>query len=234
MTRMIGILAGMGPRSTAPFVDLVVTEFQRQCGARHDMDFPPMMVLSWPTPFYVDRSVDHDAMLESLTCGLRKLERAGADYIALPSNVAHLWYDAIKDCISVPLIDMIGETITATPMEARRIALIATRPTVSANLYQERLYARCTDRRTCVMETDPWQMEVDDLIRTVKTTRRRSIAEARWRDLLECIYLEGADAVILACTDISAIADLSDTPIPVIDAAQSLAAAVVRWYRLHE
>ena len=49
---MIGILAGMGPRSTAPFVDLVVSECRNQYGARHDIDFPPMMILSWPTPFF--------------------------------------------------------------------------------------------------------------------------------------------------------------------------------------
>jgi hypothetical protein len=36
----IGILAGMGPRSTGPFVDRVVAECQLQYGARHDIDFP--------------------------------------------------------------------------------------------------------------------------------------------------------------------------------------------------
>lgn len=232
--RTIGILAGMGPRSTAPFVDLVVSEFQRQCGARNDSDYPPMVVLSWPTPFQVDRPVDHNAMQESLVCGLRKLERAGADFIAMPSNVAHVWYHLIKDCVSVPLINMIDEAICSVPAEAKRIALIATRPTIEANLYQHGIYERCKDRRLQFMDSEAWQPDVNELIRTVKTTRRRSIAEARWRDLLSCIHMEGADAAILACTDISAVADLTETPIPVIDSAQTLAAAVVRWYRLNE
>ena len=42
----IGILAGMGPRSTAPFVDLVIPECQIQYGARDDIDFQKMMISS--------------------------------------------------------------------------------------------------------------------------------------------------------------------------------------------
>lgn len=58
----IGLLAGMGVRSTAPFLELVIEECQRQYGASHQPDYPQMMVLSWPTPFWIDRPVDHDAM----------------------------------------------------------------------------------------------------------------------------------------------------------------------------
>jgi aspartate racemase len=46
----VGILAGMGPRSTASFIDLVVTECQVQYSARDDIDFPKTMC-SQPAPF---------------------------------------------------------------------------------------------------------------------------------------------------------------------------------------
>ena len=57
---LIGILAGMGPRSTAPFLDLVIDECQLQYGAKYDEEFPHMMVYSLPTPFYIDRPINHD------------------------------------------------------------------------------------------------------------------------------------------------------------------------------
>ena len=63
----------MGPRSTAPFVDMVVDECQRQYGARDDLDFPPMLIYSLPTPFYIDRPIDHVAMQAVIGAGLRKL-----------------------------------------------------------------------------------------------------------------------------------------------------------------
>ena len=70
---LIGILAGMGPRSTAPFVDMVVSECQRQYGARYDDEFPPMMIYSLPTPLYVDRPIDEGALRASIRAGLQKL-----------------------------------------------------------------------------------------------------------------------------------------------------------------
>ena len=63
---MIGILAGMGPKSTGPFVDTVVARCQTIYGAKYDMDFPHMMIYSCPTPFYMDRPIDHEAMKKQL------------------------------------------------------------------------------------------------------------------------------------------------------------------------
>ena len=54
---MIGILAGMGPKSTGPFVDTVVAKCQTIYGAKHDIDFPHMMIYSCPTPFYMDHPI---------------------------------------------------------------------------------------------------------------------------------------------------------------------------------
>jgi amino-acid racemase len=225
----------MGPRSTAPFIDQVVSEFQRQCGARVDTDFPPMVILAWPTPFYVDRPMDHDAMQESIAAGLRRLERCKVDFIAMPSNTAHIFYESLVPHLKVPLINMIEETSKALPDSARRIAILATRPTVQSCIYQDSIYANCQNlHTTLVLDTEPWQVEVDELIKTVKTARNRKQAEAKWRELLDLVKREGADAAIIACTDISTIADLVHSPIPLIDAAQCLASATVRWWRLAE
>lgn len=80
---MIGILAGMGPKSTGPFVDQVVDVFQRLTGAKHDLDYPPMMIYSLPPPFYIDRPIDHTLMEKTIICGLQKLESCGASLIAI-------------------------------------------------------------------------------------------------------------------------------------------------------
>ncbi|HLF03129.1 MAG TPA: aspartate/glutamate racemase family protein, partial [Anaerolineales bacterium] len=93
MIPTIGILAGMGPRSTAPFVDLVVTECQRQYGATRDLDFPPMMIYALPAPFDLDRPLDHEALRSAIGEGLRRLEATGVAFIAMPCNSAHIYYD---------------------------------------------------------------------------------------------------------------------------------------------
>ena len=96
---LIGILAGMGPKSTGPFVDQVVAVFQSMTGAKNDIDFPSMMIYSLPTPFYVDRPIDHVLMEKTICSGLKKLEACGVSFVAMPCNTAHLYFSQLRQCI---------------------------------------------------------------------------------------------------------------------------------------
>lgn len=86
----------MGPRSTAPFVDLVIDECKAQSGACFDIDFPQILILSQPTPFYLDRPIDHGDLKQSILQGLRKLEASGVSFVAMPCNTAHLYFDELQ------------------------------------------------------------------------------------------------------------------------------------------
>ena len=116
---MIGILAGMGPKSTGPFVDTVVAECQTIYGAKHDMDFPHMMIYSCPTPFYMDRPIDHEAMKKAIIEGAQKLESTGASFIAMPCNTAHLYFEELQQSLSIPILNIVDETLKAIPETAK-------------------------------------------------------------------------------------------------------------------
>src|SRR5512147_3186864 len=126
----IGILAGMGPRSTAPFVDMIVNECQRQYGAVHDMDFPAMLIYSLPTPFYVGRPVDHTAMKTAILEGLGEMARTGVDFIAMPCNTAHIYYEELRRSVDIPLLNIVDETVRSLPRGSRKAALFATTATM--------------------------------------------------------------------------------------------------------
>lgn len=75
---MIGILAGMGPKSTGPFVDKVVDECQKIYGAINDIDFPHFMIYSCPTPFYIDRPLNHNDMEMAIIKRARRLKKTAS------------------------------------------------------------------------------------------------------------------------------------------------------------
>ena len=81
--KRIGILAGMGPRTTAPFLELVLDEAYKD-GAKYDIDYPHILIYSLPTPFYVDREIDSNAMQNALTGGGECLLRGGIDMLTIP------------------------------------------------------------------------------------------------------------------------------------------------------
>ena len=224
---LIGILAGMGPRSTAPFVDLVVDECQRQYGARDDIDFPPMLIYSLPTPFYVDRPIDHAALEEAIVAGLRKLEQSGAAFIAMPCNSAHIYFERLAAGIDVPLLNMVDLALGALPPGSSGVALLATRPTVESRLYQEAI-ERAEAR---VLGGEDWQARVDALILAIKSSADRAVPSALWRDLVADLEAAGTDTLLLACTDLNAVSATASTRATLIDATRCLAEATVKTWR---
>ncbi|MGG3673211.1 amino-acid racemase [Bacillus cereus] len=216
---MIGILAGMGPKSTGPFVDTVVAGCQTIYGATHDMDFPHMMIYSCPTPFYMDRPIDHAAMKKAIIEGAQKLESTGVDFIAMPCNTAHLYFEELQRSITIPILNIVDETLKAIPENTKKVALLATEATVQAGIYQDGI----TKRNIEYIHNEQWQEMINQIITCIKGGE---IEEARklWSVLVLQLKDE-VDTAIIACTDLNVV--LSED---FVDSSQCLAKAVVRMY----
>ncbi|GAB6457205.1 amino acid racemase [Bacillus cereus] len=216
---MIGILAGMGPKSTGPFIDTVVAECQTIYGAKHDMDFPHMMIYSCPTPFYMDRPIDHEAMKKAIIEGAQKLESTGASFIAMPCNTAHLYFEELQQSLSIPILNIVDETLQAIPKNVKRVALLATEATVQAGIYQDGI----TKRDIQYIHHEKWQEMINQIITYIKYGE---VEEARelWNALVLQLR-EEVDMAIIACTDLNVVASED-----FVDSAKCLAEAVVRMY----
>lgn len=221
----IGILAGMGPSSTAPFLDMVYEECRRQYGARHDGDFPKIVLCSQPAPFFHDRPIDDGAMAAATIDGLRTLQRAGADIVAIACNSVHVYFDDLQRSVDVTLLNMVDIVMLALPPGARRVAFCTSRP-----LTQSDLYPRHARLRGLEVVCPPWQDSIDELQDLVQTDPDPLRLRAAWARLFEHLAnLPPVDALVVACLDLSGTlghAQLLST-VPVIDSAQTLAARLV-------
>lgn len=221
----IGILAGMGPRSTAPFVSMVVDACRRLGGAVHDIDFPHMMIYSLPTPFYPDREPDHDLMAQTIVDGITRLADTDVSFIAMPCNTAHVYYEELAEASPVPLLNMLTTAMDALPADADSVAVFGTRPTIEAGFYQTTLAAR---GKQWVVRPD-WQDRINRLLQDLKAGEEPDKTRRRWKALLEETKRAGADTAILACTDLNAVEPV-DPPLELLDATRLYAEAVVhRW-----
>ncbi|MEB9681905.1 amino-acid racemase [Bacillus thuringiensis serovar pingluonsis] len=216
---MIGILAGMGPKSTGPFVDTVVAECQTIYGAKHDMDFPHMMIYSCPTPFYMDRPIDHEAMKKAIIEGAQKLESTGASFIAMPCNTAHLYFEELQQSLSIPILNIVDETLKAIPETAKRVALLATEATVQSGIYQDGIVKRNIE----YIHYEQWQESINQIISYIKGGEIEKAHEL-WNTLVLQLRDE-VDTAIIACTDLNVVASED-----FVDSSQCLAKAVVRMY----
>lgn len=140
MSVTIGILAGMGPRSTAPFIDMLIDACQEQYGAICDMDFPEMHIISLPIPFWPGREINEVEMTNVLCRGIAQLKSVGVGVIAVPCNLAHGYFTQMQGtCADIPLLHIADGTVAALSKEIKKVVLIATEPTLNARFYQSRL-----------------------------------------------------------------------------------------------
>jgi aspartate racemase len=204
---------------------MVVTECQRQYGARHVEDFPHMLIYSLPAPFFIDRPIDHERAKQVVQNGLRRLEGTGVDFIVMPCNTAHTYYESLAASLQVPLLNIITEACNAL-RDFRRVAICATETTINSGLYQEGI--RLSGKEP--LPTQPIQATVTNLIAGIIEGRDLTQMRTWWSEILNSACGQGADAVLVACTEINALGQLEDHRIPLVDATVVLAEATVRKY----
>lgn len=229
MTYSLGVLAGMGPRSTAPFIDMLVDECQKQYGARFDIDYPKMHIISLPTPFFPDRVVEDAAMSAALRDGISDLVKAGVNLIAVPCNVAHCYFTEMQQASAgIPVLHIADCALEHLPAEVENIAVIATEATLDAGFYQQRLHIA---GKRCV-SSDSLRLITTRLIALIKQNGFSDPEViTQWGTLISLAQEAGAQALLIACTDISPLLKShSQQLLPMVDTATSLAEAVIRRF----
>lgn len=222
----IGILAGMGPRSTTPFLELVLDQCQMQYGAKYDIDYPHIIIYSLPTPFYIDREIDHSLMKHTITDGLRKLESAGVSFIAMPCNSAHVYFDELKSSITIPLLNIVEETISCLPSTKQRITIFATETTIKSELYQKGIISAGHE----FVFFEHWQAKVNSIIDAIKMKKDKNLINSLWNELVYEVKHQSVDSIIIACTDLSILNNDTETDLNIYDSSEALARSVVERY----
>ena len=224
----IGVLGGMGPAATADFYRKLV----EATPAQRDQDHLPVLIHS--VPQIPDRASSYlhgaPSPLPTLASFARELQASGAQMIVMPCNTAHLWYDELRGSVDIPILHIVDSVLDALAgSEVRAIAVMGTGATLAGQLYPRRSRARGRDDLRWIEPTaQAQQSRVAPGIEAVKAGRidaARKLMLPVARELVE----QGAQALVLACTEIPLALRAEDTGVPTLDATQLLAEATVRW-----
>lgn len=227
--RMLGVLGGMGPAATADFIAKLIA----RSNAAQDDEHVPCIVSNDPripdrTTAYLERR--EADVLDALVRRLHWLEEAGAEAIAMPCNSAHHWAEALERRARAPLLHIADASLAAvrsTLPDARRVAIMATPVTVRSGFYQRRMAALGLEHHE--IGDDLLSAQIVPGIRLVKAGDVAGAAIVL-RAAVDAVIESGADAVLLACTEIPiALAGQIDPRL--IDTNAALADACVAWAR---
>jgi len=224
---VIGILGGMGPAATVDFYQKII----RATPAKSDQDH--LQVLIYSNPQVPDRTAailgEGPDPLPVLVAGAELLVRGGADLITIPCVTAHYFYDALQRAIAVPILHLVGETLTAILARypgVRRVGILATTGTLQARLFDAYFEPRGLE----LLRPDPEVQAavVMESIYRVKAEGAHPALQQRLRDAAEHLLHRGAEIIVAGCTEVPLLLQDGDVSIPVVDATLVLAEAAVR------
>ena len=221
MGKTVGIIGGLGPDATVDFMSRVLA----LTPAERDQDHVHMLVDNDPTVPCRQAALrgegqDPGPRLAEMAKGL---EAAGADFLVMPCNTAHAWADEIRAAVGIPLISMIDETVAACA-EYGAVGLLSTTGCLDSGAYQQGLAA---SGKQLVVSADDELAEIMDIVFRVKAGDRDEELGARMSVLANTLADQGAEVVVVACTEIPLILNTSALRIPVVDSTEALAAATI-------
>ena len=79
----------------------------------------------------MDRPIDHAAMKKAIIEGAQKLESTGVDFIAMPCNTAHLYFEELQRSITISILNIVYYTLKAIP-EIQKESLLGNRSDCSS------------------------------------------------------------------------------------------------------
>lgn len=220
--KTLGILGGVGPLATVYFAELVIKMTQ----ANSDQQHISMVILNHAsipdrTEYILDNTKPNP--LPIMIKDAEKLEAMGADYIVIPCNTAHYFYEQIQNHVNVPIINIIEETVEyaiKNISNLKKVGILATKGTIAARAYQR--VCESKDIEYSVPSIQDEQALMNIIYNQVKAGKPVNIGQ--FLDIINIMKKDGCDAVLLGCTELSIIKkDFSLNQTYIVDSMEVLA-----------
>ncbi|HEX3673148.1 MAG TPA: amino acid racemase [Rhizomicrobium sp.] len=228
--KVVGVIGGMGPEATVDFLRRIVAATP----AADDGDHIHVLVDNNPkipsriAALIEGHGEDPAPVLIAMAQGL---ERQGADFLTIPCNTAHYYLPVIARAVSIPVLDMIGLSVArlglASPKPAR-IGMLASPAVQKVGLYAKRL----ADAGFIALFPDgAGEDKILGVIRAVKANAVTAQHRTDYADVANALAAKGAEAFLIACTELSVLGSPDGVTLPSVDALDALVDATIREAR---
>ncbi|GAA3605857.1 aspartate/glutamate racemase family protein [Kineosporia mesophila] len=209
----IGLLGGMSWQSTAEYYRIANEMVAMRLGGLHSARVV-MASVDFAEIGKLQRAGQWDEAGRVLAQEARGLVAAGADMVLICTNTMHKVADEVAAAITVPLVhlaDTSAEAVRAAGV--RKVALLGTAFTMEQDFYRDRLASHGLE---VLVPTGPERALVHRVIfEELCVGIIREESRQAYRDIIAGLVAQGAEGVILGCTEIELLISQADSSIPV-------------------
>lgn len=218
MMKTIGLIGGMSWESSLVYYRLLNEEVRKQLGGLHSakcvlysVDFAEIDTMQ--------REARWEEAGEVMAAAAKSLEAAGADMIILCTNTMHKLAYAIEEATSLPFLHIADATATAILANGhKRVALLATRFTMEQDFYIGRL-RDVHGLEVLVPEKEERELVHEIIYSELCVGIISEESKQRYIAIIDRLIEQGAEAIILGCTEIGLLISAEDCTVPIFDTA---------------
>jgi len=214
--KTIGLLGGMSWESTIPYYRQINQHIKQQLGGLHSakiilysVDFADIEALQ--------RSGDWDRAGELLAEAAVKLQSAGADCLVLCTNTMHKVAAVIETAVTIPLLHIADATAEAIQLAGlNKVALLGTRFTMEQDFYKKRL-TESYGLEVLVPDEESRALVHQVIYQELCLGLVKPNSRLQYQQIMADLVVQGAEAIILGCTEIALLVSAEDCAVPLFD-----------------
>jgi len=213
--KTIGLLGGMSWESTVTYYQVINETIKKELGGLHSAKCILYSVDFDEIETYQSRG-EWDKSAEVLAQAAQALERAGADFIIICTNTMHKVATEIRRKITIPLLHIADTTaMELKKSRIKKVGLLGTKYTMQQEFYKKVLQ----DNGIEVIVPDDADIEVVNRIIYDELCLGKITApsKAAYLRIISELSQQGAQGIILGCTEIGLLVKQSDTSVPLFD-----------------
>jgi len=216
-----GVMGGMGPDATLDFMAKVIA----LTDSGNDQDHIHMIVDQDPTVPNRQRAIREglNNVTDALGAMAKRLEDAGADFLVMVCNTAHVFLDGVHANTSIPFISIIDESVNEIDRVcpgARIVGVMATDGCLDTGIYQDAITA---SGREALVPDGAAMEQLMSLITAIKAGNQGEDIRQSMQASANALVEQGADVIIAGCTEIPIVFEGENCSVSVIGSTNVLA-----------
>ena len=214
--KIVGLIGGMSWESTVPYYRQINETVKERLGGLHSA-----RIILYSLDFHEIERLQHAGDWQAagtlLADAARALEAAGADFLVLCTNTMHKVASAIEAAVRIPLLhiaDPTADEIRSAGFSA--VGLLGTRFTMEQAFYKERLQER-HGLKVLVPALPDREVIHRVIYEELCLGKIADESRSEYRRIMASLVEQGAEAIILGCTEISLLIGQNDATVPLFD-----------------
>ncbi len=213
--KTIGLIGGMSWESSATYYQIINQTIKEELGGLHSAK-SILYSVDFQEIEHYQANGDWEKSAQVLSNGAISLEKAGADFILICTNTMHKVAPQIQSKIQIPILhiaDLTAEELLKKSI--KKVALLGTKYTMEQNFYKNRLTEKGIE---VIIPNDDDRAVVNQTIYEELCLGIISpSSKKKFIKIIMKLSTQGAEGIILGCTEIGLLVQQQDTKIPLFD-----------------